>query len=118
MGEKQHSNLKLITASHIDLLASVVGSKEAAVKSMVYSYKHGFSGFAAMLSVDQAKMIAELPGVVHVTRNQLHSLQTTRSWDYLGLSTHSPSNLLHKAKNGDGIIIGFFDSGISLSQSQ
>jgi len=39
----------------------------------------------------------ELPGVVHVIRNQLHPPQKTRSWDYLGLSTHPPTNLLPKA---------------------
>jgi len=41
----------------------------------------------------------------------------TRNWDYLGLSTHPPTNLLPKANKGDGIITGFFDSGLSPSQS-
>jgi len=58
---------------------------------------------------------SELPGVVHVTRSQLHVVQTTRSWNYLGLPTQSPSNLLHKANKGEGIIIGILDTGIYLS---
>lgn len=33
-------------------------SKEAAIDSIVYSYKHGFSGFAARLIESQAKEIA------------------------------------------------------------
>lgn len=55
-----------------------------------------------------------LPGVFRVMKNSLHSLQTTRSWDYLGLSIESPSNLLNKANMGDGIIIGLLDTGLLL----
>lgn len=59
-------------------------------------------------------MAVELPGVVHVTRNGFYKLQTTRSWDYLGLSTNSPSNLLNKSKMGNGVIIGLLDTGLVL----
>ena len=53
----------------------------------------------------------ELPGVVQVMPSRLHVLKTTRSWDYLGLSSHSSTNLLHGTNMGDGIIIGLLDSG-------
>jgi hypothetical protein len=33
-------------------------SKDGAMKSIVYSYKHGFSGFAAMLTESQAEELA------------------------------------------------------------
>jgi len=33
-------------------------SKEAALKSIVYSYKHGFSGFAAMPTEAQAEELS------------------------------------------------------------
>ncbi|KAH7560847.1 hypothetical protein ACOSQ2_016949 [Xanthoceras sorbifolium] len=112
LGETQHNDPELITKSHHDMLASVVGSKEAAADLMVYSYKHGFSGFAAKLTESQARNVAELPGVVHIIPNQFHSLQTTRSWDYLDLSSYSPNNLLHDTNMGDGIIIGVLDTGI------
>ncbi|KAG5617365.1 hypothetical protein H5410_017189 [Solanum commersonii] len=82
-------------------------NEEAARDSIIYSYKHGFSGFAAKLTKSQAKKIAELPDVVHVIPNHLYKLHTTRSWDYLGLSTSSPpTNFLHEANMGDGVIIG------------
>ncbi|PON61124.1 Subtilase [Trema orientale] len=87
-------------------------SKEEAMESMVYSYKHGFSGFAAKLTESQAQKIADLPEVIRVIPNHFYSLQTTRSWDYLGLSPQSPSNLLHDTNLGDGIIIGLLDTGI------
>ncbi|PQQ06175.1 subtilisin-like protease SBT3.4 [Prunus yedoensis var. nudiflora] len=109
---RQHDNPKLLTDSHHDLLATIVGSKELASELMVYSYRHGFSGFAAKLTESQAQKLSELPGVVRVIPNSLHKLQTTRSWDFLGLSSQSPSNILHKSGMGDGVIIGVLDSGI------
>ncbi|KAK9122340.1 hypothetical protein Syun_019957 [Stephania yunnanensis] len=112
LGEKQHHDPKVIKDSHHGLLAQVLGSKEEAVNCMMYSYKHGFSGFAAKLTLAQAQQLSELPGVIHVVPNRLHRIQTTRSWDYLGLSPHSPNNLLNQSNMGDGIIIGVLDTGI------
>lgn len=54
--------------------------------------------------------------MVQVIPNRLYKLRTTRSWDYLGLSSHSPTNLLHETKMGDGAIIGLLDTG-SLSHA-
>lgn len=59
-------------------------------------------------------MNLELPGVRMIT-NKVHSLQTTRSWNYLGLSSHYPTNLLLDANLGDGTIIGLLDSGFACS---
>ncbi|OMP02780.1 hypothetical protein COLO4_10836 [Corchorus olitorius] len=112
MGERQHDDPNLITKAHHDLLASIIGSKEGAIDSMVYSYRHGFSGFAAKLTEFQARQISELPGVVHVIPNRFHSLQTTRTWDYLDLSSQFSSNLLNDTNMGDGIIIGLMDTGV------
>lgn len=56
-------------------------------------------------------MFLDFPGVIRVIPNQFHSLQTTRSWDYLGLSPNSPNNLLKDTNLGDGIIIGLLDTG-------
>ncbi|WRX17888.1 Peptidase S8/S53 domain - like 10 [Theobroma cacao] len=112
LGERQLDDPKLVTDSHHDLLATVVGSKEVASDLMVYSYRHGFSGFAAKLTESQAQKLSELPGVVRVIPNSLHRLQTTRSWDFLGLSSHYPTNILQNSKMGDGVIIGVFDTGI------
>ena len=43
-----------------DLLTLILlgNSKDEALRSIVYSYKHGFSGFAAMLTESQAEAIA------------------------------------------------------------
>ncbi|KAL5973728.1 hypothetical protein ACLOJK_030384 [Asimina triloba] len=113
LGEKRHEDPTVITDSHHHMLAAVLGSKEAAGEAMVYSYRHGFSGFAAKLTASQAQKLAEFPEVVHVIPNRFHKPHTTRSWDYLGLDSHSSSsNLASKSKMGDGVIVGVMDSGI------
>ncbi|CAO2038008.1 unnamed protein product [Urochloa humidicola] len=114
MGDKKHDDPSVVTASHHDVLTSVLGSKDEAQKSIVYSYKHGFSGFAAMLTDSQARAIASLPGVISVKANTHYQTHTTRSWDFLGLGNDqsSSSDLLKKAKYGEDIIVGVVDTGI------
>lgn len=112
LGEKKHDDPKLVTASHYDLLSSVLGSKEAARGSIACSYKHGFSGFAAMLTESQAKTVSALPEVISIVPNRNFPMLTTRSWDFLGLNHIQPQGLLHDTNSGDGMIIGVIDSGI------
>uniref|UniRef100_A0A7N2KVT2 Inhibitor I9 domain-containing protein n=1 Tax=Quercus lobata TaxID=97700 RepID=A0A7N2KVT2_QUELO len=81
-------------AFHIQTLASVLGSEEAAKEALIYSYKTAASGFSAKLTPQQVSLIAsatkvvvevtitlcfsteELPGVLQVVPSrtlQLHS---------------------------------------------
>uniref|UniRef100_A0A453QRN5 Subtilisin-like protease n=1 Tax=Aegilops tauschii subsp. strangulata TaxID=200361 RepID=A0A453QRN5_AEGTS len=115
MGEKKHDDPSVVTASHHDMLTSVFGSKDEALRSIVYSYKHGFSGFAAMLTESQAEAIAKFPEVATVEPNTFHETHTTRSWDFLGLDHNQPAQqpgLLKKAKYGEDVIVGVIDTGI------
>nr|GMD58538.1 subtilisin-like protease SBT3.5 [Ipomoea batatas] len=114
MGARQHDDVNRITSTHNDMLTSVLGSREAAVGSMIYSYRHGFSGFAAMMTESQAQTIANLPGVVKVMPNSVYKLQTTRTWDYLGLPYNSANTLLNDSKMGDDIIVAVLDSVLVL----
>ncbi|KAK3120251.1 hypothetical protein QOZ80_9AG0684390 [Eleusine coracana subsp. coracana] len=59
MGEKKHDDPSMVTASHHDMLTFMFGSKDEALESIVYSYKYGFSGFAAKLTESQ---VEELKG--------------------------------------------------------
>ncbi|MCL7029721.1 hypothetical protein MKW94_030672, partial [Papaver nudicaule] len=86
--------------------------EEEVKASLLYSYKHGFSGFAAVLTKSQAETIAEFPQVIGVVANRILSLQTTRSWDFLRLDSVSPSGIMNMAQGGDGAIIGIMDTGI------
>ncbi|XP_021281773.1 subtilisin-like protease SBT3.9 isoform X1 [Herrania umbratica] len=112
MGEKKHEDPATTKMSHHKILSTLLGSKEAAKNSMLYSYKHGFSGFAARLTESQAEEIAAFPGVVQVIPNRIHRLHTTRSWEFMGLKYHSSKNLLTQSNMGEGTIIGVIDSGV------
>ncbi|KAL0304482.1 UNVERIFIED_CONTAM: Subtilisin-like protease SBT3.5 [Sesamum radiatum] len=79
LGERKHIDVELVTKSHHEMLASVLG---------------------------------RVTGVVQVLPNRLYKMHTTRSWDYLGLSPYSTTNLLHDTNQGDGAIIGVFDTGV------
>ncbi|XBI32255.1 hypothetical protein VPH35_055727 [Triticum aestivum] len=58
LGDVKHGHPDEVVASHHDMLTTLLQSKEDSSASMVYNYKHGFSGFAAMLTVDQATRLA------------------------------------------------------------
>ncbi|KAG4939044.1 hypothetical protein JHK84_045242 [Glycine max] len=84
MGDKIYQNPQTTKMYPHKMLSSLLGSKEAAKNSILYSYKHGFSGFAARLTKYQAEEIAKFPGVVSVIPNGIHKLHTTRSCDFMG----------------------------------
>ncbi|KAH7664672.1 Peptidase S8 subtilisin-related protein [Dioscorea alata] len=114
LGERKHDDPNQVQKSHHDMLTSLLGSKEKALKSIIYSYKHGFSGFAATLTESQAKQLSGFAGVISVKPNKRRQLQTTRSWDFLGLPYDHPEEgtLLQKANYGENVIIGVVDTGI------
>ncbi|XP_022769223.1 CO(2)-response secreted protease-like isoform X2 [Durio zibethinus] len=100
---------------HAQLLSSLLTRKKNA---LVHNYKYGFSGFAAILSEEEAHSIAKRPGVVSVFPDPVLELHTTRSWDFLKYQTsvevesnpNSDSN--STSQDSDGAIIGILDTGI------
>ncbi|XP_078173380.1 subtilisin-like protease SBT3.5 isoform X3 [Carex rostrata] len=59
MGDKEPDiEPDLVQETHHSILASVLGSSKEAKGSIIYSYKHSFSGFAAVLSPFQAALLA------------------------------------------------------------
>ncbi|KAI9127977.1 hypothetical protein K1719_000970 [Acacia pycnantha] len=107
-----HNEQDLLEDSHLNILSNILGSKRAARESILYSYKHGFSGFAAVLSQSEAKLIADFPGVIRVIPNRILSVHTTRSWDFLSVKPDIVNGILSKSQSGRGTIIGILDTGI------
>ncbi|XP_007017871.2 PREDICTED: CO(2)-response secreted protease isoform X1 [Theobroma cacao] len=100
---------------HAQLLSSLLKRK---TNALVHNYKHGFSGFAAVLSAEEAHSIAERPGVVSVFPDSVIELHTTRSWDFLKYQTSvvidsNPNSDSNSTSDPDsGAIIGVLDTGI------
>ncbi|KAG6549558.1 hypothetical protein Mapa_008939 [Marchantia paleacea] len=87
---------------------------------MIYSYKHGFQGFAALLTDDQAATLRGKPGVLKVFPSRVLKTQTTRTWDFLGLDDASLSRFSPRNSSASETamraesetIIGLIDTGI------
>lgn len=85
--------------------------------AVVQVFKHGFTGFAAHMSKEEANLIAQEPGVVSVFPDKEIKLRTTRSWSFLKsqhyLDNSIPATELHSSTaNGADTIIGVIDTGI------
>ncbi|QCE16708.1 Peptidase S8 [Vigna unguiculata] len=98
---------------HAYLLNSVLERNQNA---LVRNYRHGFSGFAARLTKEEANSIAHRPGVISVFRDPILKLHTTRSWGFLKdqsplPKTHGPNRTSNSAPSSD-VVIGILDSGI------
>ncbi|XP_042392550.1 CO(2)-response secreted protease-like [Zingiber officinale] len=107
------SSVDMLTESHLQLLASV----SIRGKKLIRSYRHGFSGFSARLSKEQAVAIAQKPGVLSVFEDPIYQLHTTRSWDFLQqTSVEIDSNLdeddAPSPRPISDTIIGLLDTGI------
>ncbi|KAL2623588.1 hypothetical protein R1flu_003793 [Riccia fluitans] len=104
------------TAIHRGMVTEALGSEEACEKSIIYHYRHMFSGFAARLSPEQANAMSKMEGVISVFKSGTSSLHTTRSWEFLGLDKPgeppSPNSLWAKTNYGNDVIIGVLDTGI------
>ncbi|XP_051139659.1 CO(2)-response secreted protease [Andrographis paniculata] len=95
-------------------LLSLMKRKKNPVK---HSYSNGFSGFAVRLSGEEAKSIAQRPGVVSVFPDPVLKLHTTHSWEFLKYQTSvkidsSPAYPSGSSSGGADTIIGVLDTGI------
>ena len=83
----------------------------------MYDYRTAFNGFAAELSADQADTLAKQPGVLSVSRDELHQPDTSRTPGFLGLD--APGGAWEQLGGpgaggaGDGVVVGINRFGLS-----
>ncbi|XP_044482079.1 subtilisin-like protease SBT4.3 [Mangifera indica] len=96
-----------LSSLHRSMLQEVVddGSVE---NKLVRSYKRSFNGFAAKLTDKEMQKLATKKGVVSVFPSRTLQLQTTNSWDFIGLKESVKRN---PSVESD-VIVGVLDSGI------
>ncbi|KAL2651912.1 hypothetical protein R1flu_020040 [Riccia fluitans] len=110
MGKNPHATIEDTHAAHHLTLLNVFESEALVRESLVYHYKHAFSGFSAMLTEAQAHILKQLPDVVSVFVSKPLKKQTTRSMSFLGLNRKQ--GLWPKSNFGEDVIIGVLDTGI------
>ncbi|KAJ4842754.1 hypothetical protein Tsubulata_013375 [Turnera subulata] len=82
----------------------------------LYSFKHIINGFAIHATPSQARKLKDAPGVKLVERDRGARLMTTYSPEFLGLPKGVWTKSLEGGEEenaGDGIVIGFVDTGIN-----
>ncbi|XP_045805758.1 subtilisin-like protease SBT4.4 [Trifolium pratense] len=95
------------TSHHFSMLQQVVYGNDVENR-LVQSYKRSFNGFSAILNDQQREKLAGMKGVVSVFPSQEYHLQTTRSWDFLGL----PQSIKRGKTVESDLVIGIIDTGI------
>ena len=84
----------------------------------VYSYRYGLNGFAARMTPAQAQRVENLPEVLKVWEDEVRPLATRYSPSFLGLFDSESGLRSVEGLDGDGVVIGVIDSGITPEHPQ
>ncbi|CAL5195213.1 unnamed protein product [Lathyrus oleraceus] len=95
------------TSHHLNMLQQVFDGGNIQ-NFLIRSYKRSFNGFAAILNDQQREKIVSMNGVVSVFPNQNFHIQTTGSWNFIGL----PQTIKRDPIVESDLIVGVIDSGI------
>jgi subtilisin family serine protease len=81
--------------------------------SKIYSYRYGINGFAARMSAAQAQKIEHLPEVLEVWEDEVRPMATSHSPSFLGLFDADDGLRSAASLDGEGVVIGVIDSGVT-----
>jgi subtilisin family serine protease len=110
--------VEYLNAAHANALQKVGGGER------LYDHAYSYNGFTARLTEAQAATLKSLKGVVAVTEDQLHNVDTSSTpaflgltapgglWQQLGGQANGSAGDKDSAGPGEGVVIGVVDSGI------
>ncbi|XP_051121272.1 subtilisin-like protease SBT3 [Andrographis paniculata] len=111
------SLMPMVFSSHRHWYSSLLLSAQTSSDSdhtlkqkLIYVYQNAFHGFSALLSEHELEALNTAPGFISAYKNTPVSTETTRSVDFLSLST--AAGIWPASKYGKDVIIGVVDSGI------
>ena len=87
-------------------------ARAAPAADKIYSYRYSLNGFAARLTAAEANKLANLPEVLEVWEDEIRPLATNFSPEFLGLFDNDGGLRGAEGLDGEGIVIGFIDSGV------
>ncbi|XP_078434502.1 subtilisin-like protease SBT3 [Wolffia australiana] len=90
-------------------LASTATTKSASLTPL-YTYNTAIHGFSARLSSSHLSRIRNLPGFIAAYEDTMITLDTTHSFEFLGLNPGA--GLWKESRLGEGVIVGVVDSGV------
>ena len=93
-----------LTARQDAALQAVGGGRK------LYNYGYVFNGFAAELTDAQAQKLAQMPGVLAVSKDEIRRMDTASTPTFLGLT--GPGGFWATKAKGENVVIGIVDSGI------
>ncbi|KAF6160291.1 hypothetical protein GIB67_019060 [Kingdonia uniflora] len=79
---------------------------------ILYSYETAFTGFAVMLTKNEADRLVGERGVVAVYPDNLYHLHTTRSPGFLGLEPQDSTSVWGETETDHDVVVGVLDTGI------
>ncbi len=79
----------------------------------IYSYRYGLNGFAARMTVAQAQQLEHTEEVLNVWEDEVRPMATRYSPTFLELFDSEEGLRSVEGLDGDGIVIGVIDSGIT-----
>ncbi|XP_026411813.1 subtilisin-like protease SBT4.13 [Papaver somniferum] len=94
-------------SQHRNILQEIVEGSSVQ-DTLVHSYKRSFNGFSAKLTEKEVQKLSGIEGIVSIFPNRIFQLQTTRSWDFIGL----PHNVKRMPNVESDTIVGVIDTGI------
>ena len=95
-----------LQAAHNEALAGV----GASAKDKLYSYTVALNGFAAVLSAEQARDMANQKGVLLVLEDQMRYPDTDSSPAFIGLTKKGEAWM--SGVTGEDVVVGVIDTGI------
>ncbi|KAJ9680820.1 hypothetical protein PVL29_019973 [Vitis rotundifolia] len=101
---------EVVMDSITEFSAEEDGGEEASAPELLYTYETAITGFAARLSNKQLEALNKVEGFLSAVPDEMLSLQTTHSPQFLGLKFGK--GLLASRNLANDVIIGFVDSGI------
>ncbi len=100
-------------AAKLELTQDQVLQKAGPGTEKIYSYQYALNGFAARMTPAQAQKLEYLPEVLNVWEDEIRPMATRQSLSFLELFDANQGLRTAEGLDGEGIIIGVIDSGVT-----